>query len=278
MTVVAATSTVDRRDAYLRDGFTMLRAVLAEPELTELRAEADRLLELTVGASLALGERSPRLDICRRGDLVSVRKVQPVNDISVRLAALSADPRLVEPLAALLGSAPVLIEEKLNYKQLVDVPLPCERPGDSFDWHHDWAYFRQQGYPEETLTVAVMLDDNTVERGPIRVVPGSHHRDWRLRPGNPLVDEPVDDTCAVDLVGTAGDVAVFTSRLVHMSADNRADTPRRVLLLSYHPATHSAEPDLRNRPLREAGAAHERRYAEWLAAGNAPLFRVTPAG
>lgn len=44
-----------------------------------------------------------------------IRKVQPVNDLSAIITRLSVDPRLVAPMADLMGDDPVLMEEKLNY-------------------------------------------------------------------------------------------------------------------------------------------------------------------
>lgn len=253
--------------AYASGGYLVVRGLFGAGAVAAMRAEADRLLDLVVDASLRTGEVSPRLDVCRRGDRVSVRKIQPLTDISPVFAAIAADPRLTGVLAELLSDRPVLIEEKLNYKQLIDAPLPCERAGDSFDYHHDHAYFAQQGYPAETLTVGIMVDANTVENGALRVLPGSQRREWRLHEGNPLLDEAVDETAAVDVVGEPGDAVVFTSRLVHASPDNRTEAPRRLLLLSYHPAWHGAEPDVRNRPLRERATAHEARAAALAAAG-----------
>ncbi len=57
------------------------------------------------------------------------------------------------------GHEPVLMEEKLNYKQLlhqeVDLaPFNTIGTEDSFPLHHDWGYYRQQGYPTETLSSA----------------------------------------------------------------------------------------------------------------------------
>jgi len=168
----------------------------------------------------------------------------------------------------------MLMEEKLNYKQIIDAPLAVNRRGDSFEYHHDWAYFSQQGYPPETLTVGIMIDATTPQNGPMRMIPGSHRRDWPLRiEGPPLIEAgAVDDSQGVDILGDAGDVVIFHSKLVHASADNTTDAPRRLMLYSYHPSWHQAEPDQRNRGDRARGQAHEARYQELLRAGYVPRF------
>src|SRR5207245_2331953 len=95
----------------------------------------------------------------------TMRKVQPINDLSETLASISSDERLIAPMRQLMGDEPLLMEEKLNYKQRVQVRvadvsnLVDSIPDDSFDLHHDWGYYRQQGYPSTTLSSAVAIDD-----------------------------------------------------------------------------------------------------------------------
>jgi ectoine hydroxylase-related dioxygenase (phytanoyl-CoA dioxygenase family) len=264
-------------DTYERDGYILIPDVLDADDLRALREEADRLLELTVNASVALGELSPRLDVCRRtdGDL-SLRKIQPLSDISPLIASVLVDERLMMPLRAILGDEPVPFEEKMNYKQTLpgDLPLDAGREGDAFDLHHDWAYFDHNGYPRESLSVALAIDDATPENGCLRVLPGSQTREWPLRTDGPplLVAGAVDDGELIDTPQPAGSALIFHSGLVHGSGDNATDAPRRLLILSYHPAWHVTEPDRRNRPLRIAGQAHEQRYERMLVEGHMPTF------
>jgi ectoine hydroxylase-related dioxygenase (phytanoyl-CoA dioxygenase family) len=270
--------TESQLEEYRSSGYIVLRALFSADDVEAMRSESRRLLELIVNASLALDESSPRLDACARDGRVSVRKIQPVNDLSAVLERFCFDPRLVGVLHQLLQADPIVMEEKLNYKQLIDAPLAVRRTGDSFEYHHDWAYFSQQGYPQETLTVGIMVDATTPQNGPMRMIPGSHHRDWPLRgDGPPLVEDgAVDDSQGVDILGEAGDVVIFHSKLVHASADNGTDRPRRLMLYSYYPSWHEAEPDQRNRRERGLAQAHEARYAELLRAGYAPVFSAPP--
>jgi len=260
--------------AYRRDGFVLIPGVLTTEELVALRAESDRLLDLTVNASIALGENSPRLDVCRRGEAISLRKVQPLGDISPLIGGVLVDERLLAPLRSILDCDPVPMEEKLNYKQLLrgDLPIDAEREGDSFDLHCDWSYFDHNGYPRESLSVAVAIDDATTDNGCMRVLPGSHTREWPIQAAyNPLlVEGVVDSGDLLDVPQPAGSALIFHSGLVHGSGDNRTALPRRLLIFSYHPAWHVTEPDKRNRPLRDAGQAHEARYRALLDSGHRP--------
>ncbi len=269
-------------EQYTRDGFVVVPGVLTAAEIALLREEADRLLELTVNASIALGENSPRLQVCRRGDHFSLRKIQPLSDISPLIAGVLTDERLVGPLRSILGCDPVPMEEKLNYKQLLpgDLPIAADREGDAFDLHCDWSYFDHNGYPRESLSVAVAVDDATLENGCMRVLPGSHTRDWPIQaPHNPLLPEGlVPDADLLDVPQPAGSALIFHSGLMHGSGDNGTALPRRLLIFSYHPEWHVTEPDKRNKPLRQAGQAHEARYRAMLDAGYVPTYAPAPVG
>jgi hypothetical protein len=263
-------------DTYRRDGCVLVQDVPTAPELEALRDEADRLMELTVNASIALGENSPRLDVSRRGDAISLRKVQPLTDVSRLIAGVLTDDRLLAPLRSILDSEPVPMEEKLNYKQLLpgDLPIASAREGDSFDLHCDWSYFNHNGYPRESLSVALAVDDTTLANGCMRILPGSHLREWPIRaPHNPvLVEGAVRDADMLDVPQPAGSALIFHSGLVHDSRDNQTAGPRRLLIFSYHPAWHATESDKRNRRLREAAQAHEQRYDALLRCGYSPTF------
>jgi len=270
----------EQHSRYQQDGYLVLPAVFNKREVGQMANESSRLAQWQVSISLALGGPTPRLDVQRRNGNVVLRKIQPVNDVSPVFTKYSGDERLVRPLRDLLGCEPVLMEEKLNYKQLLpgnpDV-VTGEEGDDSFPFHTDLAYFWLDGYPAETLSSAITIDATTEENGPICVVPGSHRRDWPIRTDWPpvLVDGAVGDDEAVPLLAPAGSVFIFHSALVHASAPNRTDAPRRLIIFSHYPCTHEAEADKRNRDLRLAGQAAEDRYEELVYSGAAvPEYRL----
>ena len=276
------TLTAEQRATYERDGYVVLPEVLRADELAALRAESDRLVDVLVNASLALGEASPRLDIRadKRGPVLL--KVQPLSDISELFRDVALDPRLLDPMRDLLGCEPLLLEEKLNGKERLAVDMSALDVRDwspEFPFHTDLHYFVLDGYPETTLSSAIALDACTPDTGPLRFVPGSHKRsDWPLAGGWPpvLADGLFADDEQVPLVCPAGTVVVFHSRIAHASSPNMTDQPRRLLIYSHFPSTHAVEPDARNRDLRVAGRAHEQRFAEAQRAGySAVPVRVT---
>ncbi len=272
MTMAMHSLTPQQIAAYQRDGYLILSGVFSGQEITRMAEEAERLLDLILNASLATGQVSPRLDMRTRNGQQVVRKLQPINDLSEYLRDVSEDPRLLQPMRDLMGCEPVLMEEKLNYKQALrqQVEISARPDDDAFPFHHDWGYYKAQGYPRATLSSAISIDESTPQNGPIRVIPGSHLRDWPLNNGGqgPEIAEDVfthDD--AVDVLAPPGSVMLFNSALVHYSLANTTQRPRRIMIYSHYPSTYSFAPDARNRVGRERGQQHEARYGDMLQSG-----------
>lgn len=265
-----------QRQEYNERGYLVLPAVFDRQETAAMAVESDRLVDLLVNASLACAEVSPRIDLRRDGEDIVLLKVQPLADISPLLQAVSTDDRLLQPMRDLLGCEPLLLEEKLNGKErlgghvggLEVRPAP---PG--FPFHTDLHYFYLDGYPPETLSSAIAIDECTRANGALRVVPGSHLRDWPLASEwPPYLDEAYFPASAqVYLECPAGTVVLFHSKLAHASSPNTTSEPRRLLIYSHYPSTHQVEPDARNRTLREQAQRHEKLYERQLAGGYLPV-------
>lgn len=283
--------TEEERGQFRDQGYFVRTGLLDDKELTELRNAANAILELVLNSSIYAKKRNPRLDahLLDRGRAL-VRKVQPVNDLSAKVAQLSADPRLIGPMAELMEDEPVLMEEKLNYKQVVDlhgqeIDLEPKRDSDevldvAWQLHHDWGYYRYNGYPQTTMSSAVALDD-CEGRGPIRVLPGSHLLDVELADpgsGSGVVARgavgPHPDLVPLNM--TAGSVVFFHSMLVHDSTPNRSTEPRRIMIYSHFPKSHqpNEDPDRRNRPARDKAGPMEAEYRDLISAGMTALVPV----
>ena len=282
-------------ETFRREGYLLVESVFADTELEAFRDASDRILELSIGSTIALGRRHPRLDAKLHDDgRVTVRKIQPINDLDDRLAGIATDERLLGPLRQLMGDEPILMEEKLNPKHTVDTrgldlsvlagsSFNREIGLEGFHLHHDWGYYRQQGYPENTLSSAVAID-TCAGRGPLRVIPGSHLVDAPLVDDDPssgsgvVVDDffSIDDLVPLDV--PAGSVMLFHAKLVHDSEPNRSGLPRRVMIYSHYPRSHdpAGDPDRRNGPVRAYSREFEQRYRDLVAAGEyEPAFRLT---
>ena len=146
----------DQIDHFEEEGYLILPAVFEKKEVEDMRREADFILELIVNSSICNDRRSGRLDIRAASHGQIARKIQPVNDLSLYLSQVSKDERLVGPLAQLMSDEPILLEEKLNYKEPLKEPVNIESKEmeDQFPVHNDWAYYRAQNYPQETISSA----------------------------------------------------------------------------------------------------------------------------
>ena len=104
---------IDRHLAeYRSEGFAVLPEYFAADEIERMQAAAGELLNLAINSSLALGETNPRLDIMHSRGRQVVRKIQAVNDASQCFAEISSDPRVLEPIRAILKADPVLMDRE----------------------------------------------------------------------------------------------------------------------------------------------------------------------
>ena len=272
----SATDSGNLRRAFGRDGYVVLPNAFSADEVAAMRSDADFILELIVNSSLANRRHSRRLDIRRQADGTPlVRKIQPIADLGLDLARFSSDQRLLAPMASLMDDEPVLMEEKLNYKQ----PLPGLAPmdvfrtpedDDRFPVHNDWAYYQYNGYPKAIVSSAIAIDDCRADNGPIQVFPGTHqqhveHR--RVRNGLEVPPGTVDPRSAVPVLAPAGSVMFFHSCLIHTSGPNTSGTSRRMMIYSHYPQAADLGFDIRNGPNRLRESPWEWRYQRLKAAG-----------
>jgi ectoine hydroxylase-related dioxygenase (phytanoyl-CoA dioxygenase family) len=252
---------------FQKHGYAAMERVFSDDEVRRMRKEADDILELILNSSNSLERQSGRLDLVRNEAGFLVRKIQPINDLSLYLSQISADSRLLDPMRALMNEEPILMEEKLNYKQ----PLPGlsfgfetkPRDTDRFPVHNDWAYYRAQNYPQGIISSAITLDDCPAESGPIRIWPGTHkshleHESVDI--GLQVQPGLVDFEGGEDLLLPAGSVAFFSSLLVHNSRPNISGKPRRMMIYSHYPASAKMGVDVRNGPTRLREAPYEWEY------------------
>ena len=112
-------------------------------------------------------------------------------------------------------------------------------------WHQDATYFGLA--PHEQVTAWVALTDSNRENGCVQVLPGSHqfgqrpHKDQAdervlLSRGQTLTDA-LDETKAVDLLLTAGEISFHHTLLMHRSLPNLSHERRIGIGISYIPAT-----------------------------------------
>ena len=256
-------------DRFRSDGYLVLPALFSEEEVQQMRSAADDILNLALNSSLALGRKSGRLTWGLQADgSQHVKKIQPVNDLTECLSRVSNDERLIGPMRQIMGSEPILMEEKLNYKQ----PLAMHVSGieipqldDHWPIHSDWAYFQSQNYPQDILSSAVSLDACTPQNGPLHVWPGTHksfveHHSVDI--GLEVDLSVIDPNGGVDILAPAGTVMIFHALLVHNSRHNPTPSPRRLMIYSHYPGRIDMGHDIRNGPSRLREQVFEKQYLE----------------
>jgi ectoine hydroxylase-related dioxygenase (phytanoyl-CoA dioxygenase family) len=200
---------------YARDGYLLpLRALSA--------AEASGLLA--------------RLDAVRPAAVAAVRHpwFYKAYLLFTWLDALVRDPRIVDPVADLLGPDVAVMSADLWRKA----------PGESrhISWHQDASYWHLE--PLEILTAWIALTPATVENGCMRFAAGTHRRRVEhvntYAPDNMLshgqtAQLAIDEASVVDDVLAPGEMSLHHALLAHASGPNRTAAPRVGIAIRYLP-------------------------------------------
>jgi phytanoyl-CoA hydroxylase len=230
---------------YQREGFIVVPDVLDGEELSALRQVIGELVEAAASVDCHTDvydlEPSHSREEPRVRRIKTPHKVHPAFDRTVR------KPEVIDILRALLGPDIRLYGSKLNMKSA--------QYGSPVEWHQDWAFYPHTN--DDILAIGVMLDDMTLENGPLMVSPGSHAGPiWNHHSEDGVfcgAVDPADITAeierAVPLVGRAGSMSFHHVRALHGSALNTSDRPRNLLL--YEIAAADAWPLVRFTTLEE---------------------------
>jgi ectoine hydroxylase-related dioxygenase (phytanoyl-CoA dioxygenase family) len=223
---------ISERDVeqYRQTGYLMVPGVLEPDMLARARAALD---ELVANAS-SVSQHTDVYDL-EPGHSSSdprVRRIKLPHTHTPLFWELANYPRMVSILEKLLGPSGVRLHgSKINLKE--------PHHGSPVEWHQDWAFYPHTN--DDLLAVGVLLDDASIENGPLLVVPGTHKGpvwDHHAPEGyfcgamDPTRKE-VDFDSAVPLMGKAGTMSFHHVRLVHGSAQNVSDRARRLLLYEY---------------------------------------------
>ncbi len=257
----------EQLDFFEEHGYLLLERVFDRQEVIRMQREADYILEHIMNSSLAHGRKSGRMDwrINSRGEQI-VRKIQPINDLSLAFTRIAEDERLIGPMREIMGDEPISMEEKLNYKQPLAEKiegLPIKEMDDYFPVHNDWAYYKSQNYPQSILSSAFFLDDVTEESGPLRIWPGSHKQHLeheRMENGLQVKEGLIDFEGGMDMIAPAGSIAIFHVLVVHNSRPNISGRPRRIMIYSHYPESFDMPFDVRNGRNRLRESPWEREY------------------
>lgn len=224
-------------DKYNADGLLVIPGFFTKEEVTQVSQCADRLQKEAENLSLQqtgkVMHKGTQFVIDRNGDKLQIHRIVWVGAAEPQLLQLARQPKLLVPVAQILGSdqADQLINQ-LHYK------LPGD--GVKFDWHQDvknrrtfdpsWEDLNHKGSFVQTI---IAIDPNTTENGGMYYVPKSHMRgdlylDKISSPDELQKVAELDK--AVPLTLNPGDIVFMHPYLVHGSQPNESAKPRRIFI------------------------------------------------
>jgi ectoine hydroxylase-related dioxygenase (phytanoyl-CoA dioxygenase family) len=220
-----AVTSVDQAglDFYRANGYLLIKGLLTKKEAADYRAECHALIDRlhddtdpTWGSAREAGAAPTRLQHCHN-----------VQFHSAAFTRLICDERITSPISALIGSPNVQLH---HTKAFVKPP----ENGSPFPMHQDYPYFPHAKH--SVGAVILHFDDAGVEKGCVRVVPGSQRRGplpHDPEGGHHLPREEWPLAEAVPCEAEAGDALFFSYLLVHGSGVNTSAEARTTLLIQY---------------------------------------------
>lgn len=215
------------REELLSSGYVIVKNVLDQPLLDELRRVTDALLP-----------QQSHDDVERykyQGSNISVAYQDPV------FARLFTLPRALDALKVLGFNAPKWWSAFLLSKPPHAPPLY---------WHQDWWAWDDpisaSPVPAQVFLMYYLTDTNPIN-GCLRVIPGTHYRHnplhdllppahtretYEANPNSVIFSKHPDE---VDVPVTAGDLLIGDARILHAAHANQTDHHRSLLTLWYFP-------------------------------------------
>lgn len=224
------------RNDYLRDGFLLRRGLFQTSDLTAIKDDTLRALELqrlgAAGSDRLVTALRELFDADHQRYEGFLRLVQNL----LSLGQIAQDQRILSTLRALGLEFPTFCLRPLMF--LHSPHLAQQEFHHRTPPHQDW---RSMQGSIDAMVVWMPLVDVDEPLGPLQIVPGSHRRGllgsvedpWYRR----LAD--VDDDAFVSVPMRAGDVLFFSAFLVHRSGENRSGDVRWSVQFRYN---NAAEP------------------------------------
>lgn len=214
---------------YREQGYLVVGNVLSKKEVLALRAVVDDWLQRS--RNVSANDNFHDLEDLHTAATPRVRRFKDPDLHHAAFRALINNHKVVQVLEALWDGAGVRFDKsKLNMK--------LEGGGAAVEWHQDWAFYPHTN--DNLAAVGFMIDDMTMENGPMMVLPGSHrgpvyshHANGFFCGAIDVEREGIDTGQAVKLSGKAGSITIHHVRMLHASGPNLSDSPRRFLLHQY---------------------------------------------
>ena len=221
---MAEVLTGDQEAFYAENGYLVLEGRVPPDIIEAIRNEIRRFED--VARTMTESDEKLDLEDSHTPDDPRLRRIKLPHTQSEVMRDLMYSDHVLAPARDLIGPNLRLHTTKLNMKKA--------GYGAAVEWHQDYAFYPHTN--DDILAIGVLIDDMREENGPLMVFPGSHT--------GPVHDHHVDGVFAgavlpeavgldlkdaVQLTGPAGSISIHHGRILHGSALNRSDRPRRLL-------------------------------------------------
>lgn len=242
--------TQEQVEAFKEKGFIVIKGFFTTAEILKLSAWLDGLRDRqpAEGREAKYYETSP---ISGKNILVRIENV--IGDHNRAASDLLISEKARNVLTQLLGEAPVLFKEKVNYKL----------PGCRADKLHQDQAAGWNAYCDSFITMAIAVDENRLDNGALSFMnSGNYERRLMTEEWRPLTEDdppyqPEDEY--VLLEADPGDVIFFDAYVPHGSPANTGARSRRNIFLTFN---KESDGDMRAAYYRDKWASYAPNQAD----------------
>lgn len=217
--------TSEQIEFFRENGYILVKGLLTKEEAADLRSETHALAErLARHGSIDATWGSAREAVASAKD-TQILHCHDVQFQAAAFARLIVDPRLTDVAAQIIGSPNVQLH---HTKMFIKPP----EKGSPFPMHQDAPYFPHDNH--SMIAAIIHFDDAPLEKGCVRVVPGSHKLgmiEHSTEGGHHLSFEEYPIEAATPCPAEAGDALFFSYLTIHGSGVNTSDEARTTLLV-----------------------------------------------
>jgi len=219
-------------DFYREQGYLVVENLVPEAEIKRIKQRTKDIATGTVPEfPIAKIELEPGAE---KVDLSTVRKLNGCAENDPVFLAHAKNNRILNIVQSLIGADIKLFGSQCFMKPPGGVKKP---------YHQDSAYFTIE--PMNLVTCWTALDDVTLDKGPVWVIPGSHQqglydhgKEWlvrgvRGRRDKQVSEELMDRRGEKPILMSAGSCSFHHSLLLHRSTANHSNQARRGLAVHY---------------------------------------------
>lgn len=230
-----ATLSEAQKEQFSRDGYLVVEDVVDTALLGAMKADFSNWVEESRNHTDPYGETingRPRFDLepGHQIDKPGLRRVNAPVEVSDAYYQAMTSSRMTDCVAGLIGPNVKFHHSKINSK------LPGGET--AVKWHQDFPFTPHSN--DDIVTALLMIDDVTMDNGPLEVVPGSHKEELHsLWHDGVFTGAVADEIAAASVqkakrcVGPAGAVCLMHTRLLHGSAANMSRDPRTLFICVY---------------------------------------------